>query len=476
MKIIRLATCFALILSASQSLYAQETREIGNRDFYRTAGGWTQVDPNGAEFAVNADVISVKFNQGAARSEQEALHAELGGTELRRAITGWADIELAAGMDVFDAIDAYMASGLVAMAEPTTTGQYTIEPDDTNYPSQWHHPIISSPTAWDITTGNPAVIVAVLDSGTEFIHTDLGTGSDGYQNIYLNAGEDAWSSPTDPTSGNGLDDDSNGFVDDWKGWDFGNNNNDASSPTSHGTNVAGVVAAKTNNATGVAGVAGGWNGPGTSLLLGGVGEAAPSSDILDDAILYALDMGAHIVQLSLTVGFSTPLEDAIQMAWDNNMVLVCSSGNGGNGSVGYPSSNTNIMSIGATDSSDMKASFSQFGPNLEISAPGVGIPTTTLGSGYSAPSGTSFSSPIISGVISLMLAVNPGLTNAEIRQILHDTAEKVGPYNYNWNGSMPGHSLELGYGRVNAQAAVEAAGGMVGLDFMQGFENPEPEM
>jgi len=474
MKIMRFVSLAVVFLSTSQTLIAQETRSIGERTFVREGTSWTQFDPDGRDFDVNPSVISIKFNDNVSIADKKNLHPTIGGTELRRAITGWIDVQIPAGLDVFDAIDAYMASGLIDKAEPNTFGVYHITPDDPSYGSQWHLPQINAEETWDTVTGDPAVIVAVLDSGTEYFHPDLGMGADNYQNIWINDGEDAWTDPNDPSTGNGIDDDGNGWIDDWKGFDFGNDDNDPSSPTSHGSLVAGVLAAKSNNSTGVAGVSGGWNAAGTRVMIGGVGEALPDGSVLDDAILYAIEMGAHVIQLSLTVAMSSNLDDAIQMAVDNNLVVVCSSGNGFASTVGYPSSNPNVMSIGATNESELREGFSNQGPRLEISAPGTNILTTTIGGGYSAVGGTSFSSPIISGVIALMLAVNPGLDNDVIRQILWDTADKIGPYDYNHDPKRPGHSLELGYGRVNARAAIAAAQAMLPLDYKSGFESPAP--
>ncbi len=459
----------AALLAAAVTASAAEIREIADRQYLRKGGGWVQRDAAGREYRVDPRVLTVKLRPEVTRGAEEALHQGLGGEALRRARTGFIDVEIEAGRDVFEAIDAYLASGLVELAEPNTFGEWTIVPDDTSYGSQWHFPVMSAEAAWGVTTGGPGAVVAILDSGTEFTHDDLGPGGDAYQNVWLNPGEDAWSDPTDPATGNGIDDDLNGYVDDWKGYDFGNDNNDSSGFIFHGTAVAGCTAAKTNNATGVAGMAGGWNGPGTRLMIAGVGDGGPIGAILDDAILYAADMGAQVVQLSLSVGQSAAIDAALQMAHDDyNVTTICSSGNGGVASVGYPSSDSHVIAVGATNQSDERASFSNHGPDVEVSAPGTDILTTDLNDGYGFADGTSFSSPLTSGVVALMLAVNPGLTNVQIRQILHDTADKVGGYNYNWEPSMPGHSFELGYGRVNAEAAVQAANVVI---FTDGFES-----
>ena len=460
----------AVLLAIGLDVTAQEVRQVAGRQYVHDGSSWLQLDGAGREYPVHPQVITVKLAEGVSRSAEAMLHESLGGEVLRRARTGFIDVEIEAGTDVLDATLAYLSSDLIEIAEPNTFGQYLIVPDDPSYGSQYHLPIMSAEEVWDVTTGDPSVVVAILDSGTDFTHEDLGTGGDAYQNIWLNSGEDAWSNPDNPASGNGIDDDNHGYIDDWKGWDFNHNTNDSRGTNFHGTAVAGATGAKTNNATGVAGIAGGWNAPGALLMIGGVGDSAPNGSILDDAILYAGENGAQVVQMSLTVGPSSAIDAAIQMVYDTyNMVVICASGNGFSPAVSYPSSNPNVIAVGATDASDLKASFSNHGPDLDVSAPGVGILMPDLNDSYISSSGTSFAAPLASGVVALMLSVNPNLTNDEVRQILRDTADKVGGYDYNWNASMPGHSFELGYGRVNADAAVAAADN--GSIFADGFES-----
>ncbi len=447
------------LATTTVALGAPASEDVLGRSFHRDGGGWIQQDADGSTYQIDPDVITVKFLPATGREERVALHQRLNTTEMRRAKTGWVDIRLEQGQDVMETLEAYRASGLVEMAEPSTIGSYTLVPNDTNYGSLWWHPTVDTVTAWDTTTGAPSAVVAILDSGTEFSHSDLGLGSDGYQNVWLNDGEDAWSDANNPNTGNGIDDDNNGYVDDWKGYDFSSGNNNSAGSFFHGTAVAGVTAAKTNNALGVAGVAGGSNSPGARVMIAGVGDSFPNGAAIDDAVLYAADNGAQVVQLSLTVGSSAAINDAFQMAVnDFNMVIVCASGNAGSSSVSYPSSNPDVIAVGATNQADVKAGFSNFGTNLEIAAPGDNIFALNLNNGYGSTSGTSFSAPLVSGVIALMLSANPGLSNTDIRQILHDTADKVGGYDYNWNAAMPGHSRELGYGRVNAASAVAAVG------------------
>ena len=435
-------------------------------------GKWHLISPeDGTRFQIVDNTLTVKFDSAASVTQIREFETQNNLTFLRKALTGWHDYEVAAGVDIFALANNVGETSLVSNVEIPTMGFYTLVPDDSLYNNLWHlnqgNDIdISAEEAWDITTGDPSVIVSVLDSGVDWIHPDLGLGADSYENIYLNPGEDAWTDPNDPSTGNGIDDDGNGLIDDWKGWNFGNNWNDARQDQGgnqffHGSHVSGIVAAKTNNGLGVAGVAGGWNNEGAKILACAVGITGPNGSVLDDAILYAAEIGSRQVQLSLTVGPSSAINDAVDMAYDNyGVIIVNASGNGSSsGGAGYPGSLDKVWAVGATTSGDVRASFSNWGTNLFIAAPGVGIWSTglTSQSPYGSSSGTSFASPIVSGVIALMLSLDPNFTQAEIQQILIDTADKVGGYDYNWNPADPGHSRELGYGRINAQAAVEAA-------------------
>ncbi len=430
-----------------------------SKNYFTDKGVLWVTEPNSEEqFQVNTRIITAKSTTNYSTVQTNDYLQQNNLTILRTATTGYSDIQLDDNADYLATLLDLENSGYFSVVEPTTFGKYLLLPNDPSYNIQWHLPMVSAEDAWELTTGNSSVIVAVLDSGTEFSHNDLGEGADAFGNVWLNSGEDAWADPNDPSTGNGVDDDNNGFINDWKGWDFDNNNNDGSSNTSHGTNVAGVVAAKTNNNTNVAGIAGGNNNKGTSIMICGVGASAPNGAVLDDAILYAAANGARVVQLSLSVGSSEAIDAAISEAYFNHGVLIINAaGNSGASSVGYPASNTNVMAVGASNQSDLKAGFSQFGSDLEVSAPGVGIVTLSLNNSIVSTSGTSFSAPLTSGVASLIMAHNPTLTNVEVRSILQSSADKVGGYDYDHDVNFPGRSLEMGYGRINALAALNLA-------------------
>jgi len=293
-------------------------------------------------------------------------------------------------------------------------GEYgAFTPNDEYYNNQWYLSKIRVPYAWDLVHGNPCIVVAILDSGTDWLHEDLGNGTDNFNNIWHNSDEDDWSVNYDPTTGNGIDDDGNGFIDDWIGWDFANqDNNSRSTINSHGTQVSGIVSAKTNNNnTGIAGIAGGNNSQGVVLMPLLVGDAAPIGSVIDDAILYAVNNGADIIQMSLGVQHSDAIDAAIQVAENANVTLVCASGNNYSSTVNYPASNVNVIAVGSTNQNDQKSDFSNYGSNLFISAPGEDIYSSTLSDNYGYGDGTSFAAPQVSAITALLKQINPTLSN-----------------------------------------------------------------
>jgi subtilisin family serine protease len=278
-------------------------------------------------------------------------------------------------------------------------------PNDADYGSEWHLQTINAPTAWNTSIGS-GVIVAILDSGVDATHPDL-------------VGQ---------------------LV---PGWNFYDNNSNTADVYGHGTMVAGVVAAHGNNSIGVAGVA--WGAkvmPVRVTDTSGIGTLSAFAN----GLTYAADHGARVANLSFPVQSSSSTQAAAQYFMNKGGVVFNSAGNYG-ALDSTPASNA-LVSVSATGSTDVLASWSSFGPYVDLSAPGVGIWTTSLGGGYSAVSGTSFSSPLSAGVAALMMSVNPSLTPSQVVSLLESSAVDLGS---------PGYDYDYGYGRVNAAAAVSAA-------------------
>lgn len=441
---------------------AQETATLDGRQYVRDQGAWF-LEQDGTRFPVDPEVVSVRFLADVEARQQPIVVASLGSTVIRHNRLGIFDLEVPQGEDVLDFVRDLQQTGMFEFAEANTFGVYLDTPNDPSFSSQWalHNTgqtggstdaDIDAPAAWDITKGAPQVTVAVLDSGTDIDHSDLNC------NIWVNPGEDLDSDGVvwDTDDFNSVDDDSNGLVDDVAGWDFFNGNNNPRGPFFHGTHVAGIVAACSNNGSGMAGVAGGWGAtPGIKMMTIGVGDSAPSGSILDDSILYAAAEGARVITLSLTVGTSSAINAALDSAAADGVFIDNASGNASS-NVGYPATHPAVVAVGATDHNDNLASFSNFGPTLELVAPGVNILSTAIGGGLGTSSGTSFASPHVAGLAGLMFSVAPGATHDEVRNCLQLTAEdEVG----NPGQDVPGRDDFFGHGRINAPEALNCVSG-----------------
>lgn len=296
----------------------------------------------------------------------------------------------------------------------------------------WGINSVNAPEAWAAGYAGEGITVAVIDSGVQLSHPDL------THSIWVNAGEIA---------GDGIDNDGNGYVDDVRGWDFIDRDNNPTDANGHGTHVAGVVAAANNGA-------------------GGTGVAYASSimpiRVLDESgsgsthgvaqgIRYAVDNGAQIINLSLGGGNSQSVYSALQYAEQNNVLVVAASGNESGGVPGYPAAHSaslsNVLSVGAYTSSDRIASFSnRVGGSgaTQVDAPGQSIYNTFLGGGYGSLSGTSMATPFVSGVAALAWAANPTLGAGVIRNMLTQSV-----------GAAVSGSDSLG--RIDAAAAIPLA-------------------
>lgn len=444
-------------------LLAAQTMSLNGHQFEKQNGKWYQLE-QGIKYEVNPTIITVKFTSSADSSQRANLHRIHDAQVLRRNTLGYVDIKLPSGANPVSEAQAYMDNPLVDVAVVNTYGEYINTPNDPNFDDQWFHERIQSTDAWDHETGDNSVIVGVLDSGTEYDHEDLAG------NIWVNPAEDYNNNGLPDYypyySGGDLDNydnDGNGKVDDLAGWDFSNDDNDVTGPYYHGTHVAGIVAAETNNSTGVAGVSGGWGSqPGVSLLIGGVGDSYPDGSVLDDAILYAAASGADVITMSLSVGQNAAIESAINSAHNDGVFIDCASGNSDASSVSFPAYAGNVMAVGATDTADLRVTIppynwgSNYGDSLDVVAPGLDIESTQLNDSYGSGSGTSFAAPQIAGIAALLRTLDPNFTPTEIEEIIARSAEKVRTdvYSYNQNRRFGAWNNQMGYGRVNAYYAI----------------------
>jgi len=454
------------VVSVSAVCYGQLRRSVGTREFVRMGTKWYE-DFSGDRYEVNSKTIMIKYRNGIADSILSRFNQANNILGVRNDGHGWAYLRLPANADPLDLVVAYLNSGLVEVAEPSVFGKYLGVPNDPLFSSQWHLTKIKMPQAWDIQTANPSIIVGILDSGTDWLHPDIGPGSDGFENIWLNetvgpygTTENDWADPANPASGQGDDDDANGnafhlYVDDWKGWDYNGgylqeSNDSRGLGKGHGTYVAGILGAKTNNGTGVAGVAGGFYGAGVRMMILSIGEFGVDPEDLADAIYYSAQRGARVIQLS--VGWQTTIgtvSTALNIAHDTyRCLIVCASGNNNASAPLFPARHPKVVAVGATNENDFRCSppdwepecpgcGSNYGSQLDLAAPGKHIFTTLVGNGYGwdpadAGNGTSYSAPQVSGLAALLLYFNPNYTHDGLENVMKQTADKTGGYNYNW--------------------------------------------
>lgn len=301
-----------------------------------------------------------------------------------------------------------------------------IEPNDAHYSEQWNLEAVRMLEAWSQAgvNGSKNLIIAVVDSGVDLEHEDLK--------------EQFWQNPGEIPA-NGVDDDGNGYTDDVVGWDFSDaptldgtgdytrRDNEPSDESGHGTHVAGIACAQTNNGIGIAGIS--WSCR-LMPLRAGFNVASGGSFLQDDdvaaAIVYAADNGAKVINMSWgDKANAFVIRDAVNYAYERGCVLVAAAGNSDEKEVLYPAALQNVISVGAIDQNHQIASVSNYGEGVALFAPGVSILSTQIGNEYNTMSGTSMAAPHVSGIAGLVLSKYPGLTNNDVRNILISSASST---------------------------------------------------
>jgi thermitase len=350
--------------------------------------------------------ILVKFKPDVALPEAAQIHRQLGG-QVKETIPGIGVqvVKVPKGQEKAKA-KAYSANPRVEYAEPDFVAQALGTPNDPGFGNQWGMVKVQAPEAWDVTTGSPDVTIAILDTGVDLDHPDL--ASKIVANINFS------SSPT---------------VDDVDG---------------HGTHVAGIAGALTNNGIGVAGL--GYSAAIMNVkVLGDTGSGAYSA--IASGITWATDNGAKIINMSLSgSSASSTLEAAVNYAWNKGVVVVAAAGNDGDSAPEYPAYYTNCIAVAATDLMDKLPSWSNRGDWVDLAAPGNSIYATLRDGTYGYKSGTSMASPHVAGLAALVFTVvtdsnGNGRLNDEVRSRIEGTCDDIGV-------------AGIGAGRINAYRAV----------------------
>ncbi len=426
--------------------------------------------------------LIVKFKPNTTSNEQAKLLAALGAKEIQhfRGINVYLwqiPSYVIINNDTFRGVPAFVdylnKQAEVQYAEPNYQYELLVTPNDPLYNQTWGMNPIQASDAWSITTGSSNVVVGVIDTGIG-LHPDL------VDNIWQNLGEDAdgdgrvleyiagaW--VFDPGDQNGIDDDGNGYADDFIGWDFFSNDNTPQDGHSHGTHCSGTVAAVGNNGIGVAGVA--WTAQIMGLKIFSDSGQTYGSAILN-AIHYSIINNVPITSNSWGGGgYSQALSDMISLAEANNQLFVAAAGNDNNNNdvnPFYPASysHNNIITVGASNQFDTRSFFSNYGSILvDVFAPGSGILSTVpflfSPSGYDYKSGTSMATPHVSGLAALILSQCPSLSYADIKAQIIDNVDVLPAF----TGKC------VSNGRINAYAALSNS---TCCDVVAGFSMPVP--
>jgi subtilisin family serine protease len=369
--------------------------------------------------------------------------------------------------------------GTVGYVEPDHLNFPLLLPDDTLWSSLWAMPKIDAPTAWDTTTGDPGVVVAVLDTGTRITHEEL------RNTVWVNHRE---------IPGNGIDDDYNGYIDDLNGWNVDDDNGDLSDVSGHGTHVSGTMAAEGNNGTGVAGVA--WGHKLMVMAAGSGFSTSETAEALDYMVFMKTHRGVNVVASNHSYGSlhtdstyagSSTRRAAIARARDAGILFIAAGGNDGKKLEGtsdvdgdgtwynhYPSSQSvldyphtgdwdSVIAVAASTSSDDVAGFSNWGLDrgdgtmvIDLTAPGVGIRSTAMGSdsSYGNKQGTSMASPHVTGAAGLVASANSSLGAAQLKDILMASVDAASAWSTRCES---GGRLNVGTAVATAQTYPEVA-------------------
>lgn len=406
-------------------IFSGSAQDIQMKKELETINDTLYVLENGAKYRVDKSQVVVKLKDSIKNLPQNIKL-------LRTHRLGYIDIEVPKDNNVIDYVEKLKSLGIFESVDYISEVKtcFTINDHSLVYdPSrQWYIDRINLWNTWDITTGISSIKIAVIDSGVNWNNPDLGYGDDTYTNLDSSLEKDYLSDPYDQYG-------------DW-----------------HGTSTAGVIGAKTNNGEGVAGVAGGNNSHGATVISYRIikGTTSPATYVAD-AIIDATDDGVKVINCSFDCNSTQDRIDAITYAYNHGVTIVCSTGNYNNSNITFPASDTRTIAVGAINNYDLRwsessSTGSNYGSGIDLVAPGVDV-FTTFTYTYGNETGTSVASPFVAGTVALMRSMNSSLSPSQIRDILQKTATKISGYTYNSSG----WNSEVGYGVLNAFAAVLGA-------------------
>lgn len=399
-----------------------------------------------SEDGVVANEILVKFKSGTSNDLARGINARSGAVQAEKlGDLGWQRIKLPSGSNLNAARAKYLDSEYVEAIQPNFYYHLLATPNDPSFGSLYGMTKISAPQAWDLNTGSPTVVIANIDTGAKYTHEDLAA------NMWTNSGE---------INNNGIDDDGNGFIDDYYGYDFFFNDPDPLDENGHGTHTSGILGAVGNNLIGVVGV--NWNVKIMSIKIYDSDGFGTTSAMLINAYNYVRMMKERGVNIRVTnnsyggcdeaCGYDQATKDAIDALGNAGVLQVFAAGNDGQNIENlpsYPASYTGpaILAVANSNSSDARNGSSNFGPvSVDVAAPGTAILSTVMNAtNYGSLSGTSMATPHVAGAAALLSAYNPALSAASLKATLMNSVDVLAQ----WNGVVKSG------GRLNVAQALQ---------------------
>ncbi|CAN5755481.1 S8 family serine peptidase [soil metagenome] len=404
--------------------------------------------------------LLVKFKNGTASQFARSANDQIGASVLEEfPDLKWQRVKLPAGLSVREAMAQYENLAEVEYVQPNFYYHLLATPNDPQYTNSAMYGLgkISAPQAWDLSTGSSNIVVADIDTGMRYTHEDLAA------NAWTNPGEIA---------GNNVDDDNNGFIDDFYGWDFFyNDSNPIDDAGGHGTHTAGTIGAVGNNSIGVVGV--NWNVKIMPIKIYSPAGTDSTSTMLVNAYNYIRMMKTRGVNIRVTnnsyggcgeaCGYDQATKDALDAMGDADILNVFAAGNSSSNNEvtpHYPSNYTSpsVLAVAASTSTDARSSFSSYGAtSVDIAAPGSGVRSTyaTSNSSYANLSGTSMATPHVAGAAALLASLNPNLSAQSLKATLMNT---VDPLPASWTTptmSFPNGTPIKTNGRLNVFRAMQ---------------------
>ena len=458
---IKIANCFLLLFLASSIFFSFKNNDDkktikGNNNYFKLAEGLTEVDyvPNTIIFKLKErnrnvarineiDNVSINIALSGLNANVSKMFKDAVRPAQELSATGEKNSDLSliyiikynSSKNIEEAVNVIYNSGEVEYAQPKYVYKVLFNPNDPSIGSQYFINKIQAPAGWDIQQGDTNVVIGIVDTGTDWDHPDL------IGNIKYNY--------ADPI--NGIDDDADGFIDNYRGWDVADDDNDpmvgASGNQTHGSHVSGCADASTNNAIGVA-------SPGFKckfLPVKTSQNSDPNAYLVAgfEGIKYAADHGCSIINCSWGGGGGGQFEqDVINYATINkNALVVCAAGNNNSSATFYPAGYKYVLSVAATTSSDTKSSFSNYGNTIDVCAPGSNIYSSVYNNSYASWDGTSMASPIVAGTCAIVKSQFPTYNAMQVGEKVRVTSDNIDALN-------PSYTGKLGRGRINMLRAL----------------------